>query len=727
MKRTLLYIVAGLSILSATVSSCDTDYDLDIPDGWDTNKGDESNVTVDTLIGIDASMYDKARIFPGLADTLREVHIDTVLHLDLSKIYVEREAYHFTSPVIGNRGENMPQPIYSTGCYAGAGELIKIEVPAGSPYGLSVQIGAQTDDLSKTSSYFREPIVYTRKSLSPGTNYMRFPLGGYIWVIREPKAKGPADFQLTIKNAYRAPDFICGVTNPDDWAKVIQCSTVPWLEIRSKRIAISIDRERVSQFIQADSKFAQNLGTTLSNWDKLIENTYEAMGIAVEDENPVNAMPAFPQRFIFDVQINVNGENVLLHNNNVQGISMVKTTRLYNELIGTSTVNNADFFSIYNSLFDRYRLVHDSDSPDWESAVKRVPAYRHAESVYRSGAISAFPALSCNFDKIVKNALTYADKDMSKDFTHDKWLEDTKIGSPTFAHHIVMLGQLGNYDVLKDLPAWSGLFSWRKAVRDGKALFGNGDSESSLFRALCDYYKENLTPFYENWGVVLSDIDREYAAQYPLVGKEIWKIDLLAKTNLFAKVGNYDKSKFHYRHNRNNWTIYAADSAYVHDNFDKEYSDSKNFRRPENLLDGSRSTAWRSYLAKDGDTPYPLPYYIVIDMQKEQDVDGFYFINGNISKFTIQTTDASGFNLYDSSVQWRTLKTVSQSEGFHANEQYFDFGSRVNARYLRIVITELNLSHPKATATQDEIDKFYRLHKNRTQEFYEFGTYYYQK
>lgn len=727
MKRTLLYIVAGLSILSATVSSCDTDYDLDIPDGWDTNKGDESNVTVDTLIGIDASMYDKARIFPGLVDTLREAHIDTVLHLDLSKTYVEREAYRFTSPVIGNRGENMPQPIYSTGCYAGAGELIKIEVPAGSPYGLSVQIGAQTDDLSKTSSYFREPIVYTRKSLSPGTNYMRFPLGGYIWIIREPKAKGPADFQLTIKNAYRAPDFINEITNPDAWVKTIQNTTVPWLEIRSKRIAISIDRERVSQFIQADSKFAQNLGTTLSSWDKLIENTYEAMGIAVEDENPLNAMPAFPQRFIFDVQINVDGENVLLHNNNVQGISMVKTTRLYNELIGTSTVNNADFFSIYNSLFDRYRLVHDSDSPDWESAVKRVPAYRHAESVYRSGAISAFPALSCNFDKIVKNALTYAAKDMSKDFTHDEWLEDTKIGSPTFAHHIVMLGQLGNYDVLKDLPAWSGVFSWRKAVRDGKAFFGNGDSESSLFRALCDYYKENLTPFYENWGVALSDIDREYAAQYPLVGKEIWKIDLLAKTNIFAKVGNYNQSKFHYRHNRNNWTIYAADSAYVHDNFDKEYSDSKNFRRPENILDGSRSTFWRSYLATDGDSPYPLPYYIVIDMQKSQDLDGFYFINGNISKFTIQTTDASGFNLYDSSVQWRTLKSVSQAEGFHANEQYVDFDRRINARYLRIVITEVNLSHPKATATQDEIDNFYRLHKNRTQEFYEFGTYYYQK
>lgn len=726
MKRTLLYIVAGISILSATVSSCDTDYDLDIPDGWDTNKGDESNVTVDTLIGIDASMYDKARIFPGLVDTLREAHIDTVLHLDLSKTYVERESYRFTSPVIGNRGENMPQPIYSTGCYAGAGELIKIEVPAGSPYGLSVQIGAQTDDLSKTSSYFREPIVYTRKSLSPGTNYMRFPLGGYIWIIREPKAKGPADFQLTIKNAYRAPDFINEVTNPDAWAKAIQNTTVPWLEIRSKRIAISIDRERVSQFLLADSKFAQNLSATLSGWDKLIENTYESMGIATEDENPKNAIPAFPQRFIFDVQINVNGENVLLHNNNVQGITMVKTTRLYNELVDALTVNNADFFSIYNSLFDRYKLVLTSNSVSWEDAVKLAPAYRHAESVYRSGAISSFPALSCDFDKVVNSALAYAAKDQSKNYSSDKWLEDTEI-SRTNPHHVAMLAQLGNYDILKEFPAWSGVFSWRKAVRDGKSFFNDADGESSLFRALCDYYKEDLTPFYEHWGVAISDNDRDYAAKYPLVSKEIWKIDLLSKSNVFAKVGNYDKNKFRYRNNRQNWTIYAADSAYVHDNFDKEYSDSKNFRRPENLLDGSRSTSWRSYLANDGDSPYPLPYYIVIDMQKSQDLDGFYFINGNISKFTIQTTDASGFNLYDSSVQWRTLKSVSQSEGFHANEQYVDFDGRINARYLRIVITEVNLSHPKATATQDEIDNFYRLHKNRTQEFYEFGTYYYKK
>ena len=42
-------------------------------------------MTVDTVQGIDVSMYDKARLFPGLVDTASEYRIaDTVVYLDLS-------------------------------------------------------------------------------------------------------------------------------------------------------------------------------------------------------------------------------------------------------------------------------------------------------------------------------------------------------------------------------------------------------------------------------------------------------------------------------------------------------------------------------------------------------------------------------------------------------------------------------------------------------------------
>lgn len=733
MKRTLFYIVAGLSMLSAAVSSCDTEYDLDIPDGWDTNKGDASNVTVDTLVGIDVSQYDKARIFPGLPDTLREAHIDTVLHLDLSKPYVGREVYRFTSPVIGNRGDNMPQPIYSTGCYAGAGELIKIEIPAGNIYGLSVQIGSQTDELPSGASYFREPIAYTRKSLSSGTNYVRFPLGGYIWIIREPKAIGPADVELTIRNAYRAPDFVSGTTNPDQWIKNIQISTVPWLEIRSERMAISLDRERVNQFIQADNQFANKLSNTLNEWDKVIEYIYESFGLSADAENPQDAMPKFPLRFIFDVQLNLSGNNVLLHNNNTQGVAMVKTTRLYNELIDNQTVNATDFFSIYNTLLDRYTLTYSAGGTLATNSAKLVAAYRHAESMYRMSFSPVMDDLTCQFDVIAKDALAYAVSGNSKNYTVDKWSEDSESKYRTLAHRLTMLAQLGNYDLLKGLPAWAGYFSWRKSVREGKAMFNNETEESSMFRAMCDFYKENLTPFYEHWGVLLCDNDREYATRYPLPDKKIWEGNIFDKNGVFSKAGNYAKASFRFRNNRAGWTIYATDSSYVHDNYDMEYSDSKDHKTPENLLDGSRSTIWRSYLAKNDknlggqDSPYSLPYYIIIDMQKSLPIDGFFFINGNISKFIVQTTDASDIELSDENVNWRTIGSVSQSQGFHPNEQFVDFGSRITARYLRIVISEVNLSQLKPDASQSEIDKYNNLHQNRKMEFSEFGTYYYQK
>lgn len=70
-------------------SGCETS-DFEFDSGWDDNSADSSHVTVDTVQGIDVSMYDKARLFPGLVDTASEYRIaDTVVYLDLSRKYIQ--------------------------------------------------------------------------------------------------------------------------------------------------------------------------------------------------------------------------------------------------------------------------------------------------------------------------------------------------------------------------------------------------------------------------------------------------------------------------------------------------------------------------------------------------------------------------------------------------------------------------------------------------------------
>lgn len=82
--------------------------------------------------GIDVSHYDKARVFPGLVDTLTERRIDeAIVNIDMT----------YRTVLAANVNLSITSPaIYSTGLYAGAGEKITIFLDD-DVKGLTVQIG----------------------------------------------------------------------------------------------------------------------------------------------------------------------------------------------------------------------------------------------------------------------------------------------------------------------------------------------------------------------------------------------------------------------------------------------------------------------------------------------------------------------------------------------------------------------------------------------------------
>src|SRR5690606_18762981 len=244
----IIFCLVGIGLL---VQSCEVAYEYDIESGTDEHKGEASNVTVDTLSAIDVSMYDRARIFPGLVDTLTERRItDTTITLDLSKRYVSELEIGASDP---------PIPIYSTGLYAGAGELVIVNIDDNT-MGLSIQIGSHTDDLTDNGSAPREPVVYTKKALFPGKNYVRNNLGGYIWIIKNENINGSSDFRLRLSNVYRAPDYVANTgMDPAVWADQIRNTTVPWLELRGEHVAFSVSKARVESKFLEDPNFAVNM------------------------------------------------------------------------------------------------------------------------------------------------------------------------------------------------------------------------------------------------------------------------------------------------------------------------------------------------------------------------------------------------------------------------------------------------------------------------------------
>lgn len=127
------------------MGSCNIAYQYDIESGTEDDTADSTNVTIVTGEGIDVSMYESARIFPGLVDTLVDNTVNTLLALDLSKRYI---------PAYDLDVQQVPRPIYSTGLYAGAGELITITINDNT-MGLTVIIGSHLDDLTDISPFMR--------------------------------------------------------------------------------------------------------------------------------------------------------------------------------------------------------------------------------------------------------------------------------------------------------------------------------------------------------------------------------------------------------------------------------------------------------------------------------------------------------------------------------------------------------------------------------------------
>lgn len=209
------------------MGSCNIAYQYDIESGTEDDTADSTNVTIVTGEGIDVSMYESARVFPGLVDTLVDNTVNTLLALDLSKRYI---------PAYDLDVQQVPRPIYSTGLYAGAGELITITINDNT-MGLTVIIGSHLDDLTDISPYLRLPVVTTSKQLFPGKNTIRNPLGGMIWIEKSKDVNGSADFVMEINGAYRSPDFIVGSTDVTAWVEQLRTTTVPWLELRGRHVA----------------------------------------------------------------------------------------------------------------------------------------------------------------------------------------------------------------------------------------------------------------------------------------------------------------------------------------------------------------------------------------------------------------------------------------------------------------------------------------------------------
>src|SRR5699024_2939512 len=107
----------------------------------------------------DSSRIEQARQFPGLVGA-------NVQRLDDQTVSLDFDHHDVAVNLLITQA---PQPWFMTGLYAPAGEKITLDLPSGID-GLSVQIGAWTDDLYGNALQNRSPLIFVRKKLKAGEN-----------------------------------------------------------------------------------------------------------------------------------------------------------------------------------------------------------------------------------------------------------------------------------------------------------------------------------------------------------------------------------------------------------------------------------------------------------------------------------------------------------------------------------------------------------------------------
>lgn len=494
------YKLLALSLLLTGVSflGCKK-YGYDFKDGYDDASGNQKDITVDTNMAlVDRSAYKRAELFPGLVDVSEPRLTDVKFTLDLN--FADQTADNLRIQVA-------PKPWFSTGFYAAPGELVKLVVPAGVN-GLSMQIGCHRD--RNNTPVDRDPVIYVEKALFPGVNYIRNLYGGTVYINASFAIPQPVEF--TISGVCTSPDFILGQSNHAEWKARVLASKVPWLELRSKYVIFTVPRDKiVAQFTNA-SEPLNDMAQPLSLWNDVFKLDYNGwMGLSDDAPNILDRSPQGPWRGVLDIEL---APGVYGHN----GFPFVG----YNDSEWFGAFTSVKRLTTSKLTWGSYHeFGHNCQQPkvwSWSTLGETTNNLFSFKVANRIGA--DYTVMHTAVNSGFPQAITYASTAGTKNFDNDAAMNDPFKRMTPF----VQIFEKYGYGAMTHLYT---------EARHAKRLSNNDqDKRDFVYEKLCDYTHINLIPFFQAWGIQISDVSQNKVAtlNYPLLDKAIWTYNPLTKT-----------------------------------------------------------------------------------------------------------------------------------------------------------------------------------------------------
>lgn len=208
---------------------------------------------------------------------------------------------------------------HSTGLYAQPGEVVWVRLA--SPLTMSdaefakgnidIRIGCHTDQLWHHAAWKRVPQIAMSRSMNTKEMTIASPFGGLIYVEVPKNCKLPA-LEFTIAGAVEAPLFVLGKTDVKEWKDKIRNAPGPWAEFATDKVIVSVPSSSV-RGIEDPTAICQT-------WNEVLD--------AAADLATISRTRQSPQRYVADVQISAgymhSGYPIMTHLDAADEISLAE-------------------------------------------------------------------------------------------------------------------------------------------------------------------------------------------------------------------------------------------------------------------------------------------------------------------------------------------------------------------------------------------------------------------
>lgn len=656
----------------ALASSCGK-YGYEFNDGYQLGDSTASDIVTDTTLGRpDKSLYTRARIYPGLVGEVVKRVMDTTVTLLMNKQYVS--TFDF-------RVQSTPAPIYSTGLYAPAGEVVRITVPQGV-VGLTVQLGVHTDNIAGKDAPRRDAIIYTRKELFPGVNYVRNLYGGTVWIINEKPMSAPV--ALKFAGAVKATDFVLGKSTIAQWQKDVLANDVPWMDLIGKHVAFSVPRSLIVRFIQAGR--ADHIDKALEMWDKTYEEDYyDWMGLSRNAANIINRYPEFWERGVMDIHPSAG----YAHSGNPW--VMQEDEYWLDELINPNTIEKGTSWGTYHEVGHNYQAVHAWSWQDLGETTNNLFIFNAARKRGNTNRIEFHPALKTE----ITGGLAFAKEHLSKDFSNIPLSYGISSKENVVFARLAPFLQI--FDKVKGKNGESGWdffpYIYSKARNENFSTSLEQAKRDYFYRQLCHFAGTDFNRFFLAWGIPVSlAAKREMRNLYPPLATRLWEYNPLTFTGGDTPLASKYKLP-------NNLFAFTANVA---------TATNESIGKIEALMDGKSDTYWHTCWSGCS-IPTNLPVELTMNMKAVNAFKGFYIQNrqGATYQTKVKVLISKDNNNWTEMGTY-TLAQASENTAQRNAERMFAFPDMVEAQYVKFVFPDMNLGNSVHVALA-EIGVFYDI------------------